>query len=97
MKPPEISTQEELAFSAVQAHALFPGRATLYVGDVARALHISENQVINLIEGSELRAVNIASAVMQKDWADGGKTVPRAYWRIPVSAFDEFIERRKNT
>lgn len=72
--------QEELALSAVRSHALFPGRTTLYVYEVSRALQISENQVINLIESGKLAAVNI-----------GNGSKGKRFWRIPVSAFDAYV------
>jgi hypothetical protein len=93
--------QDELALSAIKAHALFPGRVTLYVGEVAKALSMTEQQVVDLIEEYKetgtngIAAVNIASGLKTDNFAKGNKT-PRAYWRIPVSAFDAFVAARKN-
>lgn len=87
--------QEELALSAIKAHALFPGRSTLYVSEVCKALSMSENQVIDLIESGQLAAVDISSG-LKKDGIKNGNKTPRAYWRIPVSAFDAFVNARKN-
>ena len=92
MKTPQVSQQEELAFSAIATHALFPGRTTLYVAEVAKALSITEQQVINLIESGDLGAVNISAGM--KTFVEG--KVPRSHQRIPVSAFDEFVRNRKN-
>ena len=101
MKRPD-PRQDDLALSAVAAHALFPGRTTLYVGEVARALSITEQQVVDLIleyldtaGASGIAAVNIASGLQSAANPRGNKT-PRAYWRIPVSAFDAFVHARKN-
>jgi hypothetical protein len=40
--------------------------------------------------------VNIASGLKSDANPKGNKT-PRKYWRVPVSAYDEFIEENKNT
>ena len=88
--------QEELPLSSIAAHTLFPGRTTLYVTEVSRALGMAENQVIDLIESGELEAVNIASKLQAEGHSGGSKTT-RRYWRVPVSAYDVFIARRKAT
>lgn len=87
--------QDDLPLSSIAAHKLFPGRTTLYVAEVARALEIAENTVINLIEAAELGAVNIATDA-QKSKLPPGIKPPRSYWRIPVSAFDAFVAQRKS-
>ena len=87
--------QDDLPLSSVSAHKLFPDRVTLYVSEVAHALGIVENQVINLIEAAELGAVNIATDA-QKGKLPPGTKPPRSYWRIPVSAFDAFVANRKS-
>lgn len=87
--------QEELALSAVKAHAIFPGRTVLRVAEVAAHLTITEQQVVDLITGGQLLAVDISSGLKSTDNPKGNRTA-RAYWRIPVSSFDEFIARRKN-
>lgn len=87
--------QEELALSAVRAHAIFPGRTTLRVAEVAVQLEITEQQVVDLINGGQLLGVDISSGLKSCNNPTGNKTA-RSYWRIPVSAFDEFIARRKS-
>lgn len=87
--------QEELPLSSVASHQVFPGRTTLYVIEVARVLGMVENQVLDLIESGELEAINIASGLRSDANPSGSKT-PRRYWRIPVSAYDAFIDRRRN-
>lgn len=82
-----VPAQGELALSSVKAHALFPGRTTLYVREVANAFETSDNQVISWIEEGLLHAINIAGA---------GNKSTRNYWRVPVSAFDAFVELRRN-
>ncbi len=84
--------QEELPLSSIASHSLFPGRTTLYVGEVARALGITDNQVIVHIEAGDLEAVDISRS--SKLVGAKGKT-PRTHWRIPVSAYDAFIARRR--
>jgi len=91
--------QEELALSSVAAHALFPGRSSLYVPEVAKALEMSEQQVLNLIEeyqatggASGLQAINIANS---RGTFPGGNKTSRKAWRVPVSGYDAFIQSRK--
>ena len=96
-----LDPQDELALSSVQAHALFPGRSTLYVSEVAKALCITGQQVIDLSVFGDLMGVRIGasrggaadSAAMTQDERQG---TPRAHWRVPVSAFDAFIAARKS-
>ncbi|WP_348547739.1 hypothetical protein [Chthoniobacter sp.] len=70
--------------------------------DVAQALGITDQQVVDLIEEyrdtdgeTGLAAVNVASGLRSRLNACGSKT-PRCYWRIPVAAFDAFVQARKN-
>jgi hypothetical protein len=90
--------QEELALSSVLSHALFPGRTTLYVAEVAKALHTSEQQVLALIEEWQqtgttgLRAINIANGPASAAFKAGNKSA-RGCYRIPVSGYDDFIRR----
>lgn len=87
--------QEELALSAVRAHAIFPGRTTLRVAEVAAQLEITEQHVVDLITSGQLLGVDTSSGLKNANNPTGNKTA-RSYWRIPVSAFDEFIARRKS-
>lgn len=96
--------QDDLPLSSVKAHAVFPGRTALRVGEVAKALAMTEQQVSDLIQeyedtegASGIAAYNIASGLktLPGNRTRGNKT-PRAYWRIPVSAFDAFVNARKN-
>ena len=102
-RPASTAVQDELPLSSIAAHSLFPGRASLYINEVARALEINPQQVVDLIQeyqdtdgASGLAAVNIASGLQSEANPKGNKT-PRAYWRIPVSAYDAFIAARKNS
>lgn len=87
--------QDELALVAVRAHALFPGRTSLRVVEVAKALAMTERQVADLIDEGELVAVDISSGMLSTENPKGKRT-SRSAWRIPVSAFDEFINQRKS-
>jgi hypothetical protein len=98
---PKVSPDER-TLAGLKAHTLFPQRTTLYVAEVARVLSVTEQQVIDLIHEyrdtdgtSGLAAVNIASG-RQTTINPRGNRSPRAHWRIPVSAFDAFIDSRKN-
>jgi len=75
--------KEEAALRGVRSDRLWPGRTVLYVREVAQALHVTEQHVINLITEGRLRAVNIAN---------GLKKTRREHWRIPVTAWDLFIQ-----
>jgi len=96
----EVAEGQGLA--GFKAHALFPDRTSVRVGDVAKALGVTEQQVVDLIEEyrdtdgeSGLAAVNVASGLHTRLNPRGSKT-PRCHWRIPVAAFDAFVEARKN-
>lgn len=82
--------------SSVRAQTIFAGRHTLYISEVADALRCSQQHVINLIIQGELFAANIAvkngsSETLTKE--ERAK-VPRACWRVPVGAYDGFLQRR---
>lgn len=94
--------QEELALASVRAHALFPGRVTLYLHEVAKALSISERQVVDLIVCGDLLAIGIsanrgAGKPSTEMTAAERQRVTRNHWRVPVSAFDAFVNARKST
>lgn len=90
-----VPDQGQLALSSVKAHKLFPNRTTLYVREVANVFETSDNQVISWIEEGLLHAVNIAGAIATGQNPKGNKSL-RNYWRVPVSAFDAFVELRRN-
>ncbi len=83
---PAAGGQEQTLSSVLSRH-VFPGRNTVYVHEVANTLRISVPQVISLINEGLLDAVQITGR--------GNKTT-REHWRIPVSAYDEYIRRRRN-
>lgn len=76
-----------LPLDSVSSHKIFPGRTSLYVHEVARALHISVPQVISLINEGLLVAVEVTGR--------GNKT-SREHWRVPVSALDAYVEARRS-
>jgi hypothetical protein len=73
--------------AGVLSSKLFPGRTTLFVHEVAKALSISAPQVIDLIAEGLLSAIEITGA---------GNKSRRQHWRIPASAYDEYLQRRNN-
>lgn len=81
------SSQEELPLFSVLSHNIFPGRSSLYVHEVARALEITTPHVISLINEGLLDAIEVTGK--------GNKT-SREHWRIPVSAYDAYIRSRRN-
>ena len=93
--------QEELALASVASHKLFPGRVTLYVHEVAHALSITPRQVIDLILCLDLVGIDIsanrgAGKPSSEMTEEERNKVTRTHWRIPVSAFDAFIQNRKS-
>lgn len=102
MKLPVLDAQQdELALSALATHAIYPGRRTITVAEFARDFCITGQQVIDLIICGDLLAVRIsASRGLPEDSAAMSKAersrVPRAHWRIPVSAYDAFVTARKS-
>ena len=99
---PYSQSAEDRGLASFKAHALFPGKTSVRVGEVAEALGVTQQQVVDLIEeyrdtdgASGLAAVNVASGLHTRLNPRGSKT-PRCHWRIPVAAFDAFVEARKN-
>ena len=96
------SPQAELPLSSVLSHAVFPGRSTLYVSEVAKALSIESRQVLDLILFGDLEAVSISAS--RKDGAKNSTQmerverllVPRTHWRVTVSGYDAFLRKRSN-
>lgn len=93
--------QDELALSSVASHAVFPGRTSLYVSEVAKALAIDPRQVVDLIIGGDLVGINISATrgsgkPSDQMSAEERRAVSRTHWRIPVSAYDAFIAARKS-
>ncbi|MDR3404967.1 MAG: hypothetical protein P4L99_20860 [Chthoniobacter sp.] len=100
---PSSSPSAESGLAAFRAHELFPGRTALRIGDVAEALSISEQQVLDLIEefrdtagASGLGALNIRCGLSDLKQNSTRPRTVRSQWRIPVAAFDAFINARMN-
>jgi hypothetical protein len=85
-----------------ELHPIFPGRTKLYPLEVAKFLGIQKHEVGALIleyiqtgGKSGLRAVSI----LNDPWMLGDKPMdpatPLACWRIPVDAFDAYMESQK--
>jgi len=87
---PTPGQQAELALRGLRADQLWAGRTVLYVREVASALHVTEQHVINLITEGRLRAINIGNGLKSRDRRKASKTA-REYWRIPVSAWNAYI------
>lgn len=72
------TAHEQVEFESIA----FPAdRKVLLVAEVAARLRMSKEQVIDLIDGGHLQAVNIG---------DGG----RRYWRVPVEGYKKFVANR---
>ncbi len=85
---PDDDRQQEQALATVLSHKVFPGRSYLYVNEVATALRVSVQHVINLILQGELDAVEVSGRETKRTWRD--------HWRVPVSAYDALVLRRWN-
>lgn len=81
--PPSVP--ETSSLTSVLAHGRFPGRSVLSVSEVAAALEVTERHIIDLIDEGRLAGINIS--------ASGSG---RKHWRIPVSAYDAFINANKS-
>ena len=86
-EPRKQQSELPLGLMGMRAHKLFPGRTSLMVQEVARALEIDDKHVVSLILEGLLGAVEVTGK--------GNKT-SREHWRIPVASFDEYIRRRGN-
>jgi hypothetical protein len=80
-------SQSELALDTVLSHKLFPGRTTLMVPEVAKALGIDEKHLISLIDEGLMDAIEITGR---------GNKSSREHWRIPVSGYDKYVRERWN-
>ncbi len=86
--------QEELPLSCLHSSKLFPGRTTLYLREVAKALSMTLQQVVDLIEGQQLAAIDISSGAFHPVENPMGNKTDRRFYRVPVAAFDEFVAKR---
>jgi hypothetical protein len=82
--------QEELPLTAVMSHTLFPGRVLLRVAEVAAALRCDDEHVFRLVDNGRMVAVNIATST---EIQPGTSKTFRKYLRIPVTAWDQFINQ----
>lgn len=94
MKPKDDPAQGELALSSIRAHEIFPGRSTLYVCEIATVLRCTIQHVINLInEYEETGGTGGMKGFSIHSVKEGQKT-PRSWWRVAVSDFDAFVQKR---
>ncbi len=56
-----VSEEGNLALAASKADKLFPGRTSLYVHEVAKALRVSARHIVNLIVEGEIGARDTGS------------------------------------
>jgi hypothetical protein len=86
LKPDPL--QDELAFSSVAPHILFPNRTVLTVAEVAKALRFTIKHVCDLCDEGAIQCIDGAGLT--------NKSSAKAR-RIPVSAYDAFIKGRRNS
>lgn len=86
LRPPS-QAELDLPLASVLSHSRFPGRSMLGVPEVAKALAIDEKHLIDLITEGLIDAVEVTGK---------GNKSSREHWRIPVSAYDDYIRRRHN-
>jgi hypothetical protein len=89
-RPKSISSQSELALGlpGMLSHRLFPGRISITVMEVAKAVDCDHKHVLDLIKEGVLGAIEITGR---------GNLSSREKWKIPVDSWDDFIRRRSNT
>ena len=101
MKPTrrDEAPQDELPLKAgLEPHALFPGRVTLYVFEVAEVLRCTDQHVINLILDYEATggAMGMKGVSIARNLAPGAKP-PRGCWRVTVADFDTYCARLRES
>ena len=74
---------------SILASGAFPGRSTLFVAEVAQALRITKQHVINLIDEGFLSAIDVANCSNSKSGAPTRRAL-----RIPVGSYDNYIRSR---
>jgi len=84
-KPPETAAP---ALDSILAQKLFPKHSVLQVRQVAEALSVTKQHIINLIEEGHIRAVDVSGGGIDR------KKTPRRNYRIPASEYDAFIKKR---
>lgn len=89
--------QFELPLSSVLAHAVFPGRASLLVAEIADTLRCTEQHVLNLCELGNLTAIDIRTGQPARPSDYAKNRSARRCLRIPVSSYDTFITNRSAT
>ena len=80
--------QEELPLSSVLAHAVFPGRSSLYCHEVAHVTRTTPQHIRNLCMNGTIRGAFSISGRANE--------VKTGFWRIPVSAYDAWIVDNSN-
>jgi len=89
--------QTELPLSSVLAHAVFPGRASLLIAEIAETLRCTEQHVLNLCEDGSLIAIDIRTGKVAKPSEYAKSRAARRCLRVPVSSYDTFINTRSTT
>jgi hypothetical protein len=86
--------QVELPLSSVMSHAVFPGRRSLLVAEIAETLRCTEQHVLNLCELGNLIAIDIRTGREAKPSEYAKSRSARRCLRIPVSSYDAFVQTR---
>ena len=92
----ESELQFELPLSSVMAHAVFPGRKSLLIAEIAEVLRCTEQHVLNLCELGALHAIDISTGSPAKPSELANKRSARRCLRVPVSAYDAYIGAASN-
>ena len=83
---PSVANETDPGLESILSGGAFPGRTTLFVGEVARALRVTKQHVVNLIDEGFLSAIDVASGPLAK----------KRSLRIPVSSYDSYVRSRAN-
>ena len=89
---PVSPAQDDLPFMSIASHERFPGRAVLTCHEVAAVFRMSVCHVRDLIDEGRLGAINISGQPVKPGKHSAAE---RNYYRVPVSAYDQFIAINK--
>ena len=91
MKP--APSMDDLPFMSIRASALFAGRTNLKLHEVAKALGCTARHVGDLIQEGKLGGIDVSGRPIKKGKASAANI---RHWRVPVSAYEQFIDLNKS-
>lgn len=73
---------------------LFEGRARLYLSEAARALAVSQQEIVALIQAGQLPAISVLNGIGCKEALEL-KVTPRNTWRVLTTGMVKILEERR--